>query len=144
MERLPVQHIECFHLVLLRLLEARFDRSRWAVKGGVNLRAWFGSRRFRKTWTSTRWAASLTCCRKRSTSSWRRDRLPISLPRRVSLSRAARSPSRRTPRNTLSFDVFKGQVLPYLAPEDQEVYGTPDSWARMRELVAERLTELEP
>ena len=41
-------------------------------------------------------------------------------------------------------DAFKGQVLPYLAPEDQEVYGTPDSWARMRELVAERLTELEP
>lgn len=46
MERLPIQHIECFHLVLLRLLEARFDRARWAVKGGVNLRAWFGSRRY--------------------------------------------------------------------------------------------------
>ena len=44
--RLPVQHIECFQLVLLRMLEARLDRSRWAVKGGVNLRAWFGSIRY--------------------------------------------------------------------------------------------------
>jgi hypothetical protein len=41
-----VQHIESFHLSLLRLLEARLDRANWVVKGGVNLRAWFGSRRY--------------------------------------------------------------------------------------------------
>ena len=44
--RAPVQHIECFHLVLLRAMEPRVDRAGWAVKGGVNLRAWFGSLRY--------------------------------------------------------------------------------------------------
>jgi len=44
--RLPIQHIECFHLVLLRFMESRVERSRWTVKGGVNLRAWFGSLRY--------------------------------------------------------------------------------------------------
>jgi len=28
------------------MLEARLDRGNWVVKGGVNLRAWFGSRRY--------------------------------------------------------------------------------------------------
>ncbi len=41
-----VQHIESFHLSLLRMLEARLNRANWVVKGGVNLRAWFGSRRY--------------------------------------------------------------------------------------------------
>jgi hypothetical protein len=44
--RSPVQNIECFHLVLLRAMEPRVDRAGWAVKGGVNLRAWFGSLRY--------------------------------------------------------------------------------------------------
>ena len=44
--RLPSQHVECFHLVLLRMLESRLDRSSWVVKGGVNLKAWFGSLRY--------------------------------------------------------------------------------------------------
>lgn len=41
-----VQRIESFHLALLRILEVRLDRASWVVKGGVNLRAWFGSRRY--------------------------------------------------------------------------------------------------
>jgi len=41
-----VQQIESFHLSLLRMLEARLNRANWVVKGGVNLRAWFGSRRY--------------------------------------------------------------------------------------------------
>ncbi len=41
-----VQHIESFHLSLLRILEARLTRANWVVKGGANLRAWFGSRRY--------------------------------------------------------------------------------------------------
>ena len=41
-----MQCVECFHLVLLRVMEARLDRAAWAVKGGVNLRAWFGSLRY--------------------------------------------------------------------------------------------------
>jgi predicted nucleotidyltransferase component of viral defense system len=44
--RTALQHVEGFHLALLRLLEARLDRKDWVVKGGVNLRAWFGSRRY--------------------------------------------------------------------------------------------------
>jgi predicted nucleotidyltransferase component of viral defense system len=43
--RSTVWHVECFHLGLLRILEARLSRAHWVVKGGVNLRAWFGSRR---------------------------------------------------------------------------------------------------
>jgi predicted nucleotidyltransferase component of viral defense system len=42
----PANRIECFHLVLLRAMEPRVDRAVWAVKGGVNLRAWFGSLRY--------------------------------------------------------------------------------------------------
>lgn len=42
----PIQSIEAFHLAFLRILEVRLDRSHWIVKGGVNLRAWFGSRRY--------------------------------------------------------------------------------------------------
>src|SRR6516165_11307993 len=44
--RSPAQHIECFHLSLLRTMEARMNRATWVVKGGVNLRAWLGSRRY--------------------------------------------------------------------------------------------------
>ncbi len=44
--RSPLQHIEAFHLSLLRMLEARLNRANWVVKGGVNLRAWFASRRY--------------------------------------------------------------------------------------------------
>lgn len=41
-----IQAIEAFHLVFLRALEAKVDRSLYIVKGGVNLRAWFGSLRY--------------------------------------------------------------------------------------------------
>jgi hypothetical protein len=41
----PIHQIECFHLLFLRMLEARLDRALWVVKGGANLRAWFGSLR---------------------------------------------------------------------------------------------------
>jgi len=44
--RSPVEYVECFHLALLRVMEARLNRANWVVKGGVNLRAWFGSRRY--------------------------------------------------------------------------------------------------
>lgn len=44
--RAAAQHIECFHLSLLRMMEARINRATWVVKGGVNLRAWFGSRQY--------------------------------------------------------------------------------------------------
>jgi hypothetical protein len=42
----PIQSVEAFHLVFLRVLEAKADRSLYVVKGGVNLRAWFGSQRY--------------------------------------------------------------------------------------------------
>jgi len=44
----------------------------------------------------------------------------------------------------LPFDVFKAQVVPYLAPEHQEIYGTPEAWAQICELVVDRLSELAP
>ena len=42
----PIQAIEAFHLAFLRVLETRLRRNAWIVKGGVNLRAWFGSPRY--------------------------------------------------------------------------------------------------
>lgn len=42
----PIECVEAFHLAFLRILEVRLDRSHWVVKGGVNLRAWFGSQRY--------------------------------------------------------------------------------------------------
>lgn len=38
--------MELFHLLFLRALETRLDRKSYVVKGGVNLRAWFGSARY--------------------------------------------------------------------------------------------------
>jgi hypothetical protein len=42
----PIQAVEAFHLAFLRIAEARLDRSSYVVKGGVNLRGWFGSQRY--------------------------------------------------------------------------------------------------
>ncbi|MBI2222201.1 MAG: nucleotidyl transferase AbiEii/AbiGii toxin family protein [Acidobacteria bacterium] len=42
---------------------------------------------------------------------------------------------------SLSYDVFKAQVVPCLSYEDQTTYGTQDAWDRMRELVVQRLEE---
>src|SRR5436309_8697842 len=44
--RLPIQEVEVFHLLFLRALETRLDRKCYVVKGGVNLRSWFGSARY--------------------------------------------------------------------------------------------------
>ena len=44
----------------------------------------------------------------------------------------------------LSFDVFKAQVVPYLAREHQDIYGTSETWARICELVVDRLSEFAP
>jgi len=248
--RLPIQDVECFHLLLLRLLESRLDRGSWIVKGGVNLRAWFGSLRYsedldidavkgsrygltqkvdkilaspafrdllqaqglglvrsskpKQTDTTQRWKFEL-----------RVDGLELPLHTRVEFSRrgsaedhalepvrpeiirpygivaptvqhytaraalrqkiaalaSRKEPQARdiwdlehllrttgidpgpfspTERKTLAlaldralelpFDVYRSQVVPYLAPEHQEIYGTESSWDRMRELVVDRLS----
>jgi len=44
--RTPIQEVELFHLLFLRAVETRLDRKSYVVKGGVNLRAWFGSARY--------------------------------------------------------------------------------------------------
>jgi predicted nucleotidyltransferase component of viral defense system len=251
MARLPIQHLECFHLILLRMMESRIDRSRWTVKGGVNLRAWFGSLRFsedldidvirgtseslrervdqllsakafqeilstqglhlvrstkpKQTETTQRWKIEL---RALGSSSLLHTRVEFSRrgvhdeytlePVRPEIVRpyglfaptvnhytahaavrqkiralATRNETQardvwdlehllRTtgvvpkPRSTderkttaaaieralgISFDVFHSQVIPYLAPAHQEMFGTRDSWDRMVELVVDRLSE---
>ena len=40
------EHVEVFHLCFLRLLTSGGDRGHYVVKGGCNLRFWFGSVRF--------------------------------------------------------------------------------------------------
>jgi len=42
----PIQAVEAFHLVFLRTLDTKYSRTGYVVKGGVNLRAWFGSMRY--------------------------------------------------------------------------------------------------
>ncbi|MBM3303313.1 MAG: nucleotidyl transferase AbiEii/AbiGii toxin family protein, partial [Deltaproteobacteria bacterium] len=41
-----VEVIECFHLVFLQVLPTRLDRSHYVLKGGANLRYFFGSHRY--------------------------------------------------------------------------------------------------
>lgn len=254
MARSHIQHIECFHLVLLRLLEVRIDRATWVIKGGVNLRAWFGSRRYsedldidvvrgqrhtltekfdkllgssaltsllasqglrlekigkpKQTDTTQRWkleirAEGLTMPLHTRAEFSRRGThdeeyalepirpeivrpygllaptvnhytAPVAIRQKI-LALASRSetqardiwdldhllrttsadprplpaavqralPEARERAFSVPFEVFRGHVVPYLAPEDQEVYGTPDAWDRMCELVASRLGELE-
>ncbi len=44
--RRAIQEVEVFHLLFLRAMETRLDRKSYVVKGGVNLRVWFGSARY--------------------------------------------------------------------------------------------------
>jgi predicted nucleotidyltransferase component of viral defense system len=252
--RLPVQHVECFHLILLRVMESHLNRATWVVKGGVNLRVWFGSRRYsedldldavgsashvlrerfdgilrgraladllasqglevvrfsrpKQTETTQRWklqlkAAAVTVPLHTKVEFSRRGshdeeyRLeparseivrPYGLPVPTVNHYTARSAVRQKihalahraevqardvwdlehllrsiaadPRPlpaavkrtlpaatdrvmALEYDVFKSQVVPYLSPEDRALYGTPDAWDRMRELVIDRLQEFE-
>jgi len=48
MNRRPseAQVVELFHLAFLQVLQARLDQTRYVVKGGVNLRYFFDSRRY--------------------------------------------------------------------------------------------------
>jgi predicted nucleotidyltransferase component of viral defense system len=252
--RLPVEHVECFHLILLRLLEARLDRSQWVVKGGVNLRAWFGSHRYSEdldidvvkgqahllrervdrllasgTFANLLAVQGLRLVRSTkpkqtdTTQRWKfqivGEGVSVPIPTRVEFSRrgtggeeyvleAARPEILRLyglPAPTvnhytaqaavshkiqalalraetqardvwdldhllrtaavgldglspvvrklipqaveravfLRYEMYKSQVVPFLTPEDQEVYGTADSWDRMRELVVDRLEAAE-
>jgi hypothetical protein len=247
--RLPVQHIECFHLVLLRLLESRLDRSTWVVKGGVNLRAWFGSLRYsedldldairgsahalaervdrllaarsfrdllasqgltldrtskpKQTGTTQRWKFELHAAtglplhtrvefsrrggvedhalepvraevvgpygliaptvRHYTARAAARQKIQALASRAEPQARdvwdlehllrttgADPGPFTAAERRTLGaaleravalpYDVYRSQVVPYLALEHQEVFGTPETWERMRELVVDRLS----
>jgi hypothetical protein len=248
--RLPLQHVECFHFVLLRMLESRLDRASWVVKGGVNLRGWFGSLRYsedldvdavggtphalaerfdkllaarpfldllaaqrltlvrsskpKQTATTQRWKLELQAegadlpLHTRVEFSWRGGdeehalepvRSEVVRPyglvsptvRHYTARAAARQkiralasraepqardvwdlehllrttgvdpgPFSQAERRTLSaaidravglpFDVYRSQGVPYLAPDHQELYGSPEAWDRMRELVLERLS----
>jgi hypothetical protein len=40
----------------------------------------------------------------------------------------------------LPFEVYRSQVVPYLEPEHQDLYGSPETWDRLRELVVDRLS----
>jgi predicted nucleotidyltransferase component of viral defense system len=252
MRQLPIQYVECFHLVLLRLLESRLDRRGWVVKGGVNLRAWFGSLRYSEDLDIDAVGGSVHSLREKvdkllasgvfgdmlaaqglelvrtskpkqteTTQRWkfelRARNLGVPLHTRIEFSRrgstdehalepvlaevvrpygisaptanhyTARGAVRQkiealatraepqardvwdlehllrttnadprpiTPAQkeaagvaleralSLPFDVFRSQVVPYLAPVHQEIYGTRDSWTRICELVAERLMEI--
>jgi len=245
-----VQHVECFHLVLLRMLESRLDRAGWIVKGGVNLRAWFGSLRYSEDLDldATRGnphalaervdkllaarpfhdllaAQGLTLTRTSKpkqtdpTQRWKFELhtagAELPLHTRVEFSRrggaddhalepvraevvrgygllaptvqhytarsaarqkiqalASRSqpqardvwdlehllrttgvdpgpftaPERKTLGTALDravglpYDAYRSQVVPNLAPEHQELYGTSETWERMRELVVDRLS----
>jgi predicted nucleotidyltransferase component of viral defense system len=250
--RTQTQHIEYFHLVFLRLLESRLDRGSWVVKGGVNLRAWFGSLRYsedldidvvrgsvhritdkvdkalaavafrdllasqglsvqrgskpKQTETTQRWKFQIRSedtavplhtriefSRRGSAEQYVLEPVRPEIVRPYALlaptanhytARAAlrqkiqalsgraetqardiwdlehvlrttdADPRPLTPtlrkalggavERTLSlpYEVFKAQVIPFLVPEHQELYGTPEAWNRICELVVDRLTEI--
>jgi predicted nucleotidyltransferase component of viral defense system len=250
-----MQEVELFHLLFLRALETRLDRKSYVVKGGVNLRAWFGSARYsedldldvvataahvlrdrvdqvigsaalttllrsqglevtrisrpKQTETTQRWKLEIAgqpgrlplptkiefsrrgseepyileparpeivrvygvpaptanhyiaaaavrqkigalAGRKepQARDIWDLDHLfrtrtdadPRPLPPRI---RAALTPAVDRVLET-PFTAFQSQVVPFLADDHQEIYGTPEAWDRMREGVIDRLTELVP
>jgi len=249
----PAFHVEAFHLAFLRLLETKLSRSRYAVKGGVNLRAWFGSERWsedmdldavdlephalrsvvdrllaspafaallgvqelalerftapKQTETTQRWkvqiaapGATLPLHTKVEFSHRGTDGARVLEPvlervvrphgmqaptaqhytaqtaihqkiraladRRVAQARdiwdlehllrttgadprpvppAVRDAVPRATERALDmpFEVFRAQVAPFLSPEAQELHATPGAWDRLRELVLDRLVELQ-
>ncbi|HXY41898.1 MAG TPA: nucleotidyl transferase AbiEii/AbiGii toxin family protein [Vicinamibacteria bacterium] len=44
----------------------------------------------------------------------------------------------------IRYHAFRSQVVPFLSPEHQDVFGTRDAWKRIVELVVDRLSELAP
>lgn len=148
--RTALQHVECLHLVFLRLLESRLDRSTWVVKAGVNLRAWFGSLRYSEDLDIDAVRGSSHALREKV------DKLLSSVtfgdmlaaqglsadprPLNPALTRATATALERV--LALPFEAFRAQVVPFLAPEHQEVYGTPESWTSICGLVVDRLAEL--
>ena len=250
--RTQAQHIEYFHLVFLRLLESRLDRASWVVKGGVNLRAWFGSLRYSedldidvvrgsvhrltdkvdKALAAVAFRDLLACQglsvvrgskpkQTETTQRWkfqvRSEDTAVPLHTRIEFSRrgsaeeyvlepvrpeivrpyallaptanhyTARAAIRQKiqalsgraetqardiwdlehllrttdadPRPltptlrkalggavegalSLPYEVFKSQVIPFLEPDQQELYGTLEAWNRICELVVDRLTEI--
>ena len=44
----------------------------------------------------------------------------------------------------MPYEAFKAQVVSFLAPDHQDLYGTREAWQRIQDLVVERLLELQP
>ena len=253
MARTPIQIVEAFHLVFLRTLETKVNRADYVVKGGVNLRAWFGNPRYsedldidvlrgesfeleqrvqsvfrapafqtllraqslivartttpKQTETTQRWKFLLTAAdhasplhtkiefsRRGSEEEYALEPAlaeivrPYGIPaptanhytaaaamrqkigalagRRETqardiwdldhLFRTSRAGPNPLPPSLaqvlhraieramdLPYDAFKAQVVPFLVADHQELYGTPDAWRRIQDLVAGRLLELE-
>lgn len=250
----PIQDVEVFHLLFLRAMETRVDRKVYVVKGGVNLRAWFGSARCsedldldvvsgesyalreridallaspafqtllksqelhlariskpKQTETTQRWKFEITGPSSRlplhtkvefsrrgsddpyaleparsevvrpygllaptvnhyTASSAVRQKIAALAGRKepqardvwdlAHLFRTTAADPRPLPaalKKTVApaiervfemgFQIFRSQVVPFLKPEHQELYGTPDAWDRIRESVVDRLEELRP
>jgi predicted nucleotidyltransferase component of viral defense system len=251
---MPIQDVELFHLLFLRAMEARVDRKIYVVKGGVNLRGWFGSARYsedldldvvsgeshtlrdrvdsilaspmfqtllksqalsvtriarpKQTETTQRWkfeiarlSGNLPLHTKIEFSRRGSDEPYVLEPARPEVVRlyGVAAPTvnhytaaaavrqkigalsmRREPqardvwdlehlfRTTtadprplppalqerltvaiervleIEFEIYQSQVVPFLQADHQEIFGTPDAWDRIRELVIDRLTELRP
>jgi predicted nucleotidyltransferase component of viral defense system len=250
---MAIQAVEAFHLAFLRIAESRLQRTLFVVKGGVNLRAWFGSLRYsedldvdvlrgevfelrdkvdavlaspalrnllrslglaiagssapKQTATTQRWKVALTSGSQgmplhtkiefsRRGSEEEHAVEPVlaeivrlygipaptvshytaaaALRQKIGALAGRREPqardvwdldhllrtTRADPRplparirhalpqalervSELPFEAFKAQVVPFLAPEHQDIYGTPESWQRMQELVIDRLLEFQ-
>jgi len=248
-----LQAVEAFHLAFLRVLEAKVDRSAYVVKGGVNLRAWFGSIRYsedldldvmrgqvfelrdsvdallasrafgdllktqgltvsrvskpKQTETTQRWKLELEAVGQAmplhtkiefsrrgsddecilepvlseivrpygipaptanhyTAASAMRQKVGALAGRRETqardvwdldhLFRTTKADPRPLPPSIrkalpaaldrvmdMPFEAFRAQVVAYLAPEHQDLYGTAEAWQRMQELVIDRLAELQ-
>jgi hypothetical protein len=249
--RSPIASVEAFHLVFLRMLEAKADRSHYVVKGGVNLRAWFASQRYsedldidlvggesfelrdrvdalltapaftkmlasqgltilrtskpKQTETTQRWKFAVeasgigvplntkiefsrrgsdddyvlepvlaeivrpygipaTTCNHYTAAAAARQKISALAGRRETQARdvwdldhlfrsarvhpgplpdrlAAAVPIALDRVMEMEFDAFKAQVVPYLSPEVQDLFGTPGAWQRIQDDVVDRLAE---
>lgn len=163
------QSVELFHLVLLSMLGKKLDKQQYALKGGCNLRFFFGSPRYSEDMDldlgdmpahvvrdkvnaileslpfrqvlAVSGLAIEHITEHKQTETTQRWKLGLHVPATATPVPTKLSLATQNAMS-LSYDDFKGQVLAYLGAEDQAMYDSPDAWDAMQLSVVEGLEQL--
>ncbi len=118
----PRESVELFHLQFLRQLCAGPDRALFTLKGGCNLRCFFGSVRY-----SDDVDLDVTALAKGTLSSALKGQLPQAIHRVLSL----------------SYDDYRSQVVAYLAPDQAPALQDREIWDAMQLEIVQFLKTLQ-